>query len=81
MRHGLSIFRGKYAVKSGAQKELKPICETLAEKGFECKIRKSLMNKIYANAEEAIKDIQNNSTIMLGGFGLCGIFLKTASLH
>jgi 3-oxoacid CoA-transferase subunit A len=31
------------------------------------------MNKIYANAEEAIKDIQNNSTIMLGGFGLCGI--------
>lgn len=31
------------------------------------------MNKIYANAEEAIKDVHDNSTIMLGGFGLCGI--------
>ena len=31
------------------------------------------MNKIVANAEAAIKGIQNNMTIMLGGFGLCGI--------
>lgn len=31
------------------------------------------MNKTVANAEEAIKDIQDNATIMLGGFGLCGI--------
>jgi 3-oxoacid CoA-transferase subunit A len=31
------------------------------------------MNKTVANAEEAIKDIKDNSTIMLGGFGLCGI--------
>ena len=26
-----------------------------------------------ASADEAIKDIQDNATIMLGGFGLCGI--------
>lgn len=25
------------------------------------------------NAEEAIRDIENNTTLMLGGFGLCGI--------
>ena len=31
------------------------------------------MNKTVANAAEAIKDIQDNVTLMLGGFGLCGI--------
>ncbi|MBN8695339.1 MAG: CoA transferase subunit A [Bacteroidetes bacterium] len=32
-----------------------------------------MMNKTVKNAEEAIKDIQDNMTLMLGGFGLCGI--------
>lgn len=31
------------------------------------------MNKTVANADEAIKDIKDNVTLMLGGFGLCGI--------
>lgn len=31
------------------------------------------MNKTVANAEEAIKGLENNMTVMLGGFGLCGI--------
>jgi 3-oxoacid CoA-transferase subunit A len=31
------------------------------------------MNKVYASAEEAIADITDGATIMLGGFGLCGI--------
>ena len=31
------------------------------------------MNKIVANADEAIRDIPNGATIMVGGFGLCGI--------
>lgn len=31
------------------------------------------MNKVVANADEAIKDIQPGMTLMLGGFGLCGI--------
>lgn len=31
------------------------------------------MNKVFANADAAIFDIENNATIMLGGFGLCGI--------
>lgn len=31
------------------------------------------MNKLVANADEAIKDINDNMTLMLGGFGLCGI--------
>lgn len=31
------------------------------------------MNKVYANAMDALHDIKDGSTIMLGGFGLCGI--------
>ena len=31
------------------------------------------MNKVVANADEAIHDIQDGATIMVGGFGLCGI--------
>src|SRR5437773_7340070 len=31
------------------------------------------MNKVVANAEEAVKDIQDGAVLMLGGFGLCGI--------
>lgn len=31
------------------------------------------MNKVVANADEAIKDIESGMTLMLGGFGLCGI--------
>lgn len=31
------------------------------------------MNKVLASASEAIADIKDGATIMLGGFGLCGI--------
>lgn len=31
------------------------------------------MNKVFANADEAILDIQEGATVMFGGFGLCGI--------
>ncbi len=31
------------------------------------------MNKVLANADEAIKDITDGATLMMGGFGLCGI--------
>jgi 3-oxoacid CoA-transferase subunit A len=31
------------------------------------------MNKVVANAEEAVRDIPDGATIMVGGFGLCGI--------
>ena len=32
-----------------------------------------MINKEVRNADEAIHDIANNATLMLGGFGLCGI--------
>jgi 3-oxoacid CoA-transferase subunit A len=31
------------------------------------------MNKVYADATTAIKDIKDSAVLMLGGFGLCGI--------
>lgn len=31
------------------------------------------MNKVFRSADEAISDIVDNSVLMLGGFGLCGI--------
>lgn len=31
------------------------------------------MNKVVANAEEAVRDITDGSMLMVGGFGLCGI--------
>jgi 3-oxoacid CoA-transferase subunit A len=31
------------------------------------------MNKVVSGPEEAIKDIRDNMTLMVGGFGLCGI--------
>ena len=32
-----------------------------------------MINKVVANAKEATQDIESNMTLMLGGFGLCGI--------
>lgn len=31
------------------------------------------MNKVVSSAQEAIADVRDGSTLMLGGFGLCGI--------
>jgi 3-oxoacid CoA-transferase subunit A len=31
------------------------------------------MNKVFANADETVFDINDDATIMVGGFGLCGI--------
>ncbi len=32
-----------------------------------------MINKVVYNAEEALRDISDGMTVMLGGFGLCGI--------
>ena len=31
------------------------------------------MNKVYQNAQDALHDVNDGATLMLGGFGLCGI--------
>lgn len=32
-----------------------------------------MINRVVKNADEAVKDITDNMTLLLGGFGLCGI--------
>ncbi len=32
-----------------------------------------MINKVIKNAEEALKDVKSGMTLMVGGFGLCGI--------
>jgi 3-oxoacid CoA-transferase subunit A len=32
-----------------------------------------MINKVVSNVDEAVKDIRDGMTLMLGGFGLCGI--------
>src|SRR5215216_77941 len=32
-----------------------------------------MINRVVKNAEEALKDIKDGMTLMVGGFGLCGI--------
>ncbi len=32
-----------------------------------------MINKVVSGADEAVRDIEDNTTLMLGGFGLCGI--------
>ncbi len=39
---------------------------------FDCKLY-CMINKVVSGAAEAVKDIPNHATLMLGGFGLCGI--------
>ena len=34
------------------------------------------MNKVFANADEAVADIQHGATIMVGGFGLRLLFAR-----
>ena len=36
-------------------------------------ISKPQFVEIFENAEDAVKDIQSKSTLLVGGFGLCGI--------
>ena len=34
---------------------------------------KHLSSKVFPSAKEAVKDIPSNSTLLVGGFGLCGL--------
>lgn len=40
---------------------------------FASSARRHEINKVVASAEEAIKDMKPNSTLLCGGFGLCGV--------
>ncbi|KAI5248828.1 beta ketoadipate:succinyl-CoA transferase, TR1 [Aureobasidium subglaciale] len=40
---------------------------------FASSARRSEINKVYSSAEEAVSDVKGDSTLLCGGFGLCGV--------
>ncbi|KAH8701879.1 putative succinyl-CoA:3-ketoacid-coenzyme A transferase [Talaromyces proteolyticus] len=42
-------------------------------RAFSSSVRRNEINKIFPSAVEAIKDMKPNSTVLAGGFGLCGV--------
>ncbi|KAL2404640.1 Succinyl-CoA:3-ketoacid coenzyme A transferase 1, mitochondrial [Exophiala dermatitidis] len=42
-------------------------------RSFSSTLRRNEINKIVPSAAEAIKDLKSNSTLLCGGFGLCGV--------
>ena len=36
-------------------------------------LKREFSYKIFPSAQEAVKDIQTGDTLLVGGFGLCGI--------
>lgn len=40
---------------------------------FHVKYNRLLSTKVRISAEDAVKDIPSNATLLVGGFGLCGI--------
>ncbi|KAJ5898877.1 hypothetical protein N7495_003621 [Penicillium taxi] len=42
-------------------------------RNFSSSFRRSAINKVYPSAEEAIKDMKSDSTLLAGGFGLSGV--------
>lgn len=45
----------------------------LLARAFSSTPRRRKINKLYPSAAEALKDMQSNSTVLCGGFGLCGV--------
>ncbi|KAK0611611.1 hypothetical protein B0T14DRAFT_439333 [Immersiella caudata] len=45
----------------------------LFARAFSSTGRRAEINKVYPSAAEALKDMKSNSTLLCGGFGLCGV--------
>ncbi|KAM0231026.1 hypothetical protein ACHAPO_008855 [Fusarium lateritium] len=42
-------------------------------RSFSATARRAEINKVFPSAKEALKDMKPNSTLLCGGFGLCGV--------
>lgn len=62
----LSLRTAGHLARNGS----KPV---LLARTFASTARRSEINKILPSAAEAIKDMQGDSTVLCGGFGLCGV--------
>ncbi|EQK98333.1 hypothetical protein G6O67_001277 [Ophiocordyceps sinensis] len=42
-------------------------------RSFSASIRRAEVNKVFPSASEALRDMKPNTTVLCGGFGLCGV--------
>ncbi|KAM4057951.1 coenzyme A transferase domain-containing protein [Hirsutella rhossiliensis] len=42
-------------------------------RSFSASIRRANINKVFPSASEALRDMEPNTTLLCGGFGLCGV--------
>jgi 3-oxoacid CoA-transferase len=47
--------------------------QTILARHFSSSLRRHEINKVLPSAAEAIKDMKSDSTLLAGGFGLCGV--------
>ncbi|OAQ66603.2 succinyl-CoA:3-ketoacid-coenzyme A transferase 1, mitochondrial precursor [Pochonia chlamydosporia 170] len=45
----------------------------ILSRSFSVSLRRAEINKVFPSASEALKDMKPNSTLLCGGFGLCGV--------
>ncbi|KAI0012368.1 coenzyme A transferase [Xylariaceae sp. FL0662B] len=45
----------------------------ILSRAFSATSRRAEINKVYPSAAEALKDMKPNTTVLCGGFGLCGV--------
>lgn len=49
------------------------LARMLVVRSFSISARRAEINKVYPSAAAALSDMQSNSTVLCGGFGLCGV--------
>ncbi|KAG5926131.1 hypothetical protein E4U42_003595 [Claviceps africana] len=45
----------------------------LRSRSFSTSLRRAEINKVFPSASKALQDMKSNSTLLCGGFGLCGV--------
>ena len=51
----------------------RPPQDIFSARSFSSSVRRYEINKVLPSAAEALKDMRSNSTLLAGGFGLCGV--------
>ncbi|KAF4589324.1 Succinyl-CoA:3-ketoacid-coenzyme A transferase subunit A [Ophiocordyceps camponoti-floridani] len=46
---------------------------SVLSRAFSASVRRAEINKVYPSAAEALRDMKPNTTLLCGGFGLCGV--------